>query len=318
MLTSLHIENFKGFRELDVAPLAKVNLLVGTSNVGKTSLLEAICLLPNTGGNPEVAGFRDGSAGGGATIEFNRWLLHASEDASRSAVVQASRNHNGDLVTFLRPPGTNEPNGRHVATFGETRVLWNSAFHESAPRILSLNTDRLKASELARLYDQWTLKVENDERFISFLSSVEPRLRSLRPMEHSGSRMLYADIRLPERIALPLLGEGFNRLVEIYGALIGEGANILLIDEIENGLHWSALPQVWKGIREAVNREQVQIFATTHSKDCIEAAVEVFKGEPKDDLAVHRLERADSGDIRCVTMGEDQLERMLERGWEVR
>lgn len=137
-------------------------------------------------------------------------------------------------------------------------------------------------------------------------------------MEHTGIRMLYADVRLPERIALPLLGEGFNRLVQIFGSIIGEDADLLLIDEIENGLHWSALPQIWTGIREAVNKEDVQIFATTHSRECIEAAVEVFKGEPKDDLAVHRLERRADGEIHCVTMGEDELERMLDRGWEVR
>lgn len=137
-------------------------------------------------------------------------------------------------------------------------------------------------------------------------------------MEHTGQRMLYADVRLPERIALPLLGEGFNRLVQIYGAIIGEGADIVLIDEIENGLHWSALPQIWTGIREAVNKEEVQIFATTHSLECISAAAAAFKGEPKNDLAVHRLERTDSGDIRCLTMNEDELERMLERDWEVR
>ena len=137
-------------------------------------------------------------------------------------------------------------------------------------------------------------------------------------MEHSGTRMLYADIGLPERIALPMLGEGFNRLVQIFGTIIGERADIVLIDEIENGLHWSALPQIWTGIRAAVTKEDVQIFATTHSLECITTAVEAFKGEPKNDLAVHRLERRDDGEIHCVTMNEDELQRMLDRGWEVR
>lgn len=153
---------------------------------------------------------------------------------------------------------------------------------------------------------------------MEFLKRVEPRLKRLRPFDIEGRRVLYADIGLPERIALPLLGEGFNRLVQIYGAIIGEDAEVVLIDEIENGLHWSALPQIWTGIREAVNKEEVQIFATTHSLECIAAAAEAFKGEPKNDLAVHRLERLESGDIRCVTMNEDELERMLDRDWEVR
>ena len=129
--------------------------------------------------------------------------------------------------------------------------------------------------------------------------------------------MLYASVGLPELIPLPLLGEGLNRLIEIYGAIIGEGANIVLIDEIENGLHWKALPKVWQGIKAVVDVEDVQIFATTHSLECIEAASEIFKGPP-DDFAVHRLERRDDGEIHCITMDEETLGRMLERGWEVR
>ncbi|MDP1588527.1 MAG: AAA family ATPase, partial [Prosthecobacter sp.] len=185
-------------------------------------------------------------------------------------------------------------------------------------RIRSLSTDKRPATELAKDFDSWTRRTENEDRFVDFLKRVEPRLQRLRPFEIEGRRVLYADVGLPERIPLPFLGEGFNRLVQIYGAIIGEEADVLLVDEIENGLHWSALPQIWTGIREAVTKEEVQIFATTHSLECIAAAAEAFKGEPKNDLAVHRLERMENGDIHCVTMNEDELERMLERDWEVR
>jgi hypothetical protein len=159
----------------------------------------------------------------------------------------------------------------------------------------------------------WVMK-----NVLKFARAVDERIRYLRVKEHTGVRMLYASIGLPELIPLPLLGEGLNRLIEIYGAIIGEGANIVLIDEIENGLHWKAVPKVWQGIKAVVDTEDVQIFATTHSIECIEAAMEVFKGQPLDDLAVHRLERREDGEIHCVTLGEEELSRMLERGWEVR
>ena len=131
-------------------------------------------------------------------------------------------------------------------------------------------------------------------------------------------RMMYADVGLPERIPLPMLGEGFNRLVQIIGTIIGEGADIVLVDEIENGLHWKALPEVWTGLKTAVSSSNAQIFATTHSYECIKAAIEVFRGEPRGELAVHRLERRDDGQIHCVTIEEEALERMLDRNWEVR
>lgn len=130
--------------------------------------------------------------------------------------------------------------------------------------------------------------------------------------------MLYADIGLPERIALPLLGEGFNRLIEILGAMIGEDAQIVLIDEIENGIHWKAFPKMWGGIKKALELESAQVFATTHSIECISAAAETFASDPPGELAVHRLERTANGEIVAVTMHEDELNRMIERGWEVR
>ncbi len=316
MLTSLEIENFKCFRQLKIEPLAKVNLFVGTSNSGKTSVLEAVSMLPQTEG-VRLPEFRDPALTQGKTLESVRWLFH-DLDLSQPISVQAGYAR-GVYIAQIANPGQGRKLSQEVQSLPGGKVL---SWHPSSPSwtllVRSLTTDKRPAEALARDFDYWTRRTVNEERIVEFMSKIEPRLKGLRPFEIEGRRMLYADVRLPERIALPLLGEGFNRLVQIYGAIIGEGADIVLIDEIENGLHWSALPQIWTGIREAVNKEEVQIFATTHSLECIAAAAAAFKGEPKNDLAVHRLERAENGDIRCVTMNEDELERMLERDWEVR
>lgn len=49
MIRELTIENFRGFRELHLTGLARVNLLVGANNSGKTSVLEAISFLASGG-----------------------------------------------------------------------------------------------------------------------------------------------------------------------------------------------------------------------------------------------------------------------------
>ncbi len=319
MLTSLDISNYKCFEQLKIAPLAKVNLFVGTSNSGKTSVLEAVSMLPATGAHPPKSInwmlFRNGSTDAQANDEYAKWLFHdrrVDGEIVMSALSDRGPEHISTRLTM--GIGVNPS----FAVKGSASIFVRFEPQKPWRKIGVVTTARLSASDLARSFDRWTLRTENDDRFVEFLQAVDPRLKSLRAMEHTGQRMLYADVRLQERIALPLLGEGFNRLVQIYGAIIGDNADIVLIDEIENGLHWSALPQIWKGIRSAVEKEEVQIFATTHSLECIAAAVEAFKGEPKNDLAVHRLERTPSGDIQCVSMGEDELERMLEREWEVR
>jgi hypothetical protein len=315
MLTSLEIENFKCFRQLKINPLAKVNLFVGTSNSGKTAVIEAVSMLPQSEGF-KLPEFRDSSYRSGQSADFIRWLFHDLRD--ETPILISGQRQDGPQITQISSIGV----GRSFATRmtslpGNREARWHPP-QGWMKRIRSLGTDKRAATELAKDFDAWTRRTENEDRFVEFLKRVEPRLRRLRPFEIEGRRVLYADVGLPERIPLPFLGEGFNRLVQIYGAIIGEDADVLLIDEIENGLHWSALPQIWTGIREAVSKEEVQIFATTHSLECIAAAAEAFKGEPKNDLAVHRLERMENGDIQCVTMNEDELERMLERDWEVR
>ena len=53
MLRKFSVRNFRCLRELDIEPLARVNLIVGENNVGKTALLEALFLSLNPG-NPEA------------------------------------------------------------------------------------------------------------------------------------------------------------------------------------------------------------------------------------------------------------------------
>lgn len=66
---------------------------------------------------------------------------------------------------------------------------------------------------------------------------------------------------------------------------------MLLIDEIENGLHHSALATIWEGLFLAAKEVGVQIFATTHSLECIQAAHEAMARQQAYDLAVIQLFR---------------------------
>jgi AAA15 family ATPase/GTPase len=94
-------------------------------------------------------------------------------------------------------------------------------------------------------------------------------------------------------------------------------ANIVLIDEIENGLHYSLLEEVWLGIAEVAEKEDLQIFATTHSWECIQAAHKVFKERSSDDFALHRLQKV-KGEIQVVTHDQNMIEVASETDLEIR
>lgn len=92
---------------------------------------------------------------------------------------------------------------------------------------------------------------------------------------------------------------------------------VVLVDEIENGLHHSILPKVWRAIGEVAREFNTQVFATTHSRECIVAAHRAFTESEVYDFRLHRLERLKET-IRAVTYDREALEAAIETGLEVR
>jgi len=89
-----------------------------------------------------------------------------------------------------------------------------------------------------------------------------------------------------------------------------------LIDEIDAGLHFSVLPEVWRIIVAASVEYSVQIFATTHSYECIDAAVKGSAGND-DKLALFRLTRRD-GDIRATRVEHEGIRSAVDFALELR
>lgn len=80
-----------------------------------------------------------------------------------------------------------------------------------------------------------------------------------------------------EPIPLKSLGDGMSRVFQIILSLVNSSNGVLLVDEFENGLHWSVQEKVWKTVFELSEKLNVQVFATTHSTDCIHTFQKVWE-----------------------------------------
>jgi AAA15 family ATPase/GTPase len=129
--------------------------------------------------------------------------------------------------------------------------------------------------------------------------------------------MLHGDIGLDRLVPLPLLGEGMARLASLVLAVGNAPNGIVLVDEVENGLHHSILPKVWRAVGEVARQFNTQVFATTHSLECIVAAHKAFTESEIYDFRLHRLDRVKET-IRAVTYRQETLEAAIETGLEVR
>ncbi len=94
---------------------------------------------------------------------------------------------------------------------------------------------------------------------------------------------------------------------------------IVLIDEIENGLRYSSQEILWKAVFAAAKEFNVQIFATTHSIECVRAFSSSYSQQEKDkdEIKLFRIEKNDDN-FKVVSYDHGILEASLERNWEVR
>jgi hypothetical protein len=162
------------------------------------------------------------------------------------------------------------------------------------------------------------LEVERKEDvLLKILRLIEPKLTRLSTVLLGPIPMLHADIGIGKLIPIAFLGDGLLRLASIVLWIIHTSGGVLFVDEVENGFHYSHLREIWSAIAESARQFNVQIFATTHSRECIVAAHAAFSQTFDYDFRLHRLERTDSG-IRAVTYDQEALEAAIETGFEVR
>lgn len=110
-----------------------------------------------------------------------------------------------------------------------------------------------------------------------------------------------------EPVTLRSLGDGMSRLFGLVLSLVNSKDGILLIDEIENGFHFSIQNEIWQLIFELANKLNVQVFATTHSWDCVEAFQKAANAEASHNGMLIRLQEK-NGEIKATTFSKDELE----------
>lgn len=138
----------------------------------------------------------------------------------------------------------------------------------------SVSTSGSMSHDVPQWWDKVTL-TPLEENVLSALRVINPgvsRISLIAPTEKNADRVFMVktdNVETP--FPLKSLGEGMVRIIEIALAIVNAPNGIVLIDEIENGMHYSVQPDVWRLVFEMAARLNVQVFATSHSWDCIEA-----------------------------------------------
>jgi AAA15 family ATPase/GTPase len=152
---------------------------------------------------------------------------------------------------------------------------------------------------------------------LASLQILEPRLTKLSVLATPTGPLIHGDIGLGRMVPVPMMGEGLGRLLTLLVATTASRHGLLMVDEIDTGLHYSVMADVWTALAKTAREAEVQVFATTHSWECLKAAHESFSRNGPHDLRVHRLDRTEEG-IAATTYDREMLGVALSSGMEIR
>jgi hypothetical protein len=172
---------------------------------------------------------------------------------------------------------------------------------------------------LGVLWDRTTL-TEWEPMILDALRIIVPGLQGLSfVIEGARRRVPVAKLRdIPRPVPLRNMGDGVNRLLSISLAMVNAREGFLLVDEFENGLHYSVQEEVWRAVLSLASTLHVQVFATTHSWDCIQAFAFAANGSAEVDGMLHRIENRGRDTLRVIEMSEADLAIVARQRIEVR
>ena len=172
------------------------------------------------------------------------------------------------------------------------------------------------SEEHAKRYSD-LVEARREEELLPPLRALDPRIRRLELLFPANKPMLYVDVGSDQLVPLTYMGEGLGYVLSWQLAIMTANNGTVLIDEFENGLHYAALVDAWKAVGAAARQSNVQVFATTHSWECVLAAHRAFAESDEDEFRLHRLERRD-GEVVALTYDQEQLDTAIEFNFEVR
>lgn len=114
---------------------------------------------------------------------------------------------------------------------------------------------------------------------VGFLSAHEKNYKSL------SNGTLVGLSGVSGRVPVKTLGDGMHRLLTIAMGMASCSGGVLILDEVDTGLHYSAMESLWKFILTAAERNDVTVFASTHSLDCLRGLAVV--GEDSKDVCLY-------------------------------
>ena len=311
-INRIEIKNFKCFEDFKAEGFGRVNLIGGKNNVGKTAFMEACYLGLNTKNqksffqallvlelsrNP-LEEFKIIEDSNSFSFKFSNVTILINDIKKsfhtfrRNGLYKIpSKNYNTgieEITQFYR--GKNKPLDIKNSSFISQISLRESYIIDSIGEI--------KLLKKWRHLNKFLLENFNIEEIDIIKNEV----------------LLYKDEKF---INLSEFGDGVKQFIAVILSLFLNKNKVVFLDEIENGVHYSLLDNLWEIILTISKEQNVQVFATTHSKECIESYVRVAKRLEDNEIKFIEMFKYENK-IQAMILDNKMLDFQLKQNHEVR
>ena len=332
-LKSFEVSGFKKFTDLKIENIGQFNLIVGDNNVGKTSLLEALCI------NGNLDNFLNSLANINYHVKKNQdlkqFFLHqyfsfefngfpqkmifkifSNEDFKIQLTKISSHQIKGirTRIDFIDHDFTGDLIENSISNINR------QSFDLTIPYI---SFGPLYQHELTEEYSKYIqLFVDKKENLISSLSNILKTIKNIEVNASYSSNPILLVAEKGKNSLQPLVtyGDGTVKLFRILLSLFATNYqyNRLMIDELDSGIYYSHLKDFIKSLLIVSKNEKKQIFATTHSKECIESfKIALEEAGLQNEGRIIRLAETKTG-IKAYTNTFEQFENSLLAESEIR
>jgi hypothetical protein len=186
-----------------------------------------------------------------------------------------------------------------------------------------ISQDSLDRPSMSGMWDK-VVTEGKEQDVVGAMQILDKKLKSIvflsgdRPyrFESRGGIMLGFE-GVQGRLPLGSYGEGMRRLLALALAMAKTQNGILLVDEIDTGLHYSVMGDMWRLVAQTAKRYNTQVFATTHSFDCIRGLDWLCRKYPELGAEVS-LQKIEPELPMAVALGAEQIKISVEQDIEVR
>ncbi|MBD3793540.1 MAG: AAA family ATPase [Campylobacterales bacterium] len=312
-IKNIEIKNFKCFEDFKAEGFGRVNLIGGKNNVGKTAFMEA-CYVNSSADRFDNLLFSL------STIERNRDRLNIVLSDKISIIDLLTINGSFSVKSINEieyiVKDSNLEKSVIIKLNGDEQEInsTNKILFDKNNKVVFIDNSGFTNFELKEVYKEVQFQ-DKDILLNEYLQKFDLNISTFKII---SDKPYIKQKKSSEYMELSKFGDGVKQYISIICSLYSAKDGYLFIDELENGIHYTNLDKLWEIILTISKQQNVQVFATTHSKECIESYARVAKKLEDEEETKYIELFKDKDQIKTMVLSRKQLDYQLKQNHEVR